>query len=92
MTMNIRIRIDELVFYGFDYNDGKKMRIAFEKELTRLIADGSFPTSIAINSKTSNLDVESLTINTDANPRNIGTETAKSIHQVWSRSLQNSPR
>jgi hypothetical protein len=77
--MEIHVRIDKLVLYGFNYHDHRRIGIATENELTRLIREKGLPETYGRHQENSNIHVGSCEIPRDLNPRLIGAEIARSV-------------
>lgn len=77
--MRVEIEIDKLVLHGFDYQDHKRIGMALEHELDRLVKDNRVLERFTKGAEIPEIVVPSFSVPTDMNPRTIGIEVARSI-------------
>ena len=81
----IDLRIDELILDGFDLPSGKRIGIALERELSRLISMGGLkcvtPSPIEIDT----LNAGSFHIESDAHPIRVGKQIAQRVYDGLAR-------
>jgi hypothetical protein len=79
--MEIQIRIKELVLYGFNYHDHRRISASVERELARLIKKHGVPEAATQRHEFRNMDAGSFKVPRDMNPRLIGAEIARSVYK-----------
>lgn len=75
------MEIKELVLHGFDYHDYRRIGVAIEQELSRLIRENGLLQYIVAGSEIPRIDAGSFSLATDMNPKTIGAEVARSIYR-----------
>jgi hypothetical protein len=70
------VNIDRLVLSGFQARDRHAIGAGLEQELARMFAD---PTAMPLSGATPRLDLGSVAIAHDFNPRQVGTAVAQRI-------------
>lgn len=70
--MKIHIEIGKLALQGFDYHDHKRISMAIERELARLINENGLATLNSQEHKIANIDAGSFNVPANMNPKTIG--------------------
>jgi hypothetical protein len=81
--MKIHIEINELVLHGFDYHDHRRISLALEQELIRLINQNGLPTKLNQTYEKSNFDCGMFNISQNMTPKAIGVEIAHSVYRTF---------
>jgi len=74
------LRIDEVVFHGFEPNDRIRIGEAMQRELARLFLDQGVPPALAQDRAIERLDGETLHIAPGAKSRTIGSQIAQTVY------------
>ena len=79
--MNVQIRINKLVLYGFNYHDHRRIGAALERELATIISKNGAGEIQHRPSRISVIDAGSFKVAKDVNPGLIGSEIGRSVFQ-----------
>jgi hypothetical protein len=78
--MGIELRIEELVLHGFARADSRRIAREVERELARLIGQGSFPVARE-NLNLEKIDAGAFTLEQGPQAPTAGTQIAKSLYR-----------
>ena len=80
--MKIRIEIGELVLYGFNYHDHRRIGAAIKQELAELIQENGLRYGGRIlQYELSKMDAGRINLSSDMSPKLIGNKVAQSIFE-----------
>src|SRR5262245_23753561 len=82
---SVELHIEELVLHGFAPGDRYRITEAIERELTRLLAEGGVPPSLARGGEVGRLDGGAFESVQGARPEAVGVQVAQAIYRGMSR-------
>jgi hypothetical protein len=87
----VELHIDEFVLHGFPARDGHRIAAAFERELSRLIAQGDLAQLPVSSIQLDRLDVGSFRLAPASQPGRIGRTVAQRVYSQLSPSMSATP-
>lgn len=81
----INLHIDQLTLHGFDRIDQRRLGSALQSELSRLISEQGFPTSMNQTLTIGNINAGEFRIGQNTGANGIGTEVAQKIYRGMAR-------
>jgi hypothetical protein len=83
--VKVNLHIEELVLHGFNPGDRHRIGDAVERELTRLIAEGGMPPSLAQAGAVDRIDAGKVEIAPGSRAENVGMKVAKAAYGGFGR-------
>ncbi len=83
--MNVELRIEELVLYGFPPGDHRRIGDAAQRELSRLFTEKGVPPSLSRGGETPRLEAGAFEINPGLGADAVGARLARSLYEGMAR-------
>ena len=77
---NLELHIEELVLHGFEHVDRAQIGSAVQHELSRLVAEGGVPRSLAHSGEIANLDGGEFDLAPGSEAGRVGAQVAQAVY------------
>jgi len=80
MKPDIELHIEELVLHGVSRSDARRVGVAVEAELGRMLAEQGLPSGLRGGAEIGALDAGQVSLGVTARPESTGTAVAKAVY------------